>query len=162
MDHEPRTVNVGVISDTHGHLRPEAIRALSGSDIIIHAGDVGSATVLERLRAMAPTTAVRGNVDGDAWASVLPETDVVNVGDLHFYVIHQAARLRIDPKRAGFAAVISGHTHRPRAETRDGVLYLNPGSAGPRRFSLPITVAKIQVTGTHLSHEIVELTIETV
>lgn len=150
-------MTIGVISDTHGLLRPEATEALQGSELIVHAGDVGSAEVLERLRAIAPTVAVRGNIDGGAWAAALPVTDVVEVGQLHLYVLHELSGLDLDPKAAGFAAVISGHTHRPRAEVRDGVLYLNPGSAGPRRFSLPVAVAKLQLVGDSLSHEILEL-----
>ena len=150
-------MTVGVISDTHGLLRPEATKALRGSKLIVHAGDVGNAEVLERLRAIAPTVAVRGNVDGGAWATALPVTDVVEVGRLRLYVLHELSGLDLDPKAAGFAAVISGHTHRPSAEVRNGVLYLNPGSAGPRRFSLPVAVAKLQVVGVSLSHEILEL-----
>ena len=150
-------MTVGVISDTHGLLRPEATEALQGSKLIVHAGDVGNAEVLERLRAIAPTVAVRGNVDGGAWATALPVTEVVEVGRLRLYVLHELSGLDFDPKAAGFAAVISGHTHRPSAEVRNGVLYLNPGSAGPRRFSLPVAVAKLQVVGESLSHEILEL-----
>jgi putative phosphoesterase len=148
---------VGVISDTHGLLRPEAVAALHDSEIIIHAGDVGDPHILERLRAIAPTFAVRGNVDTSAWAQALPLTEVVEVGGLQLYVLHNLADLDVDPKAAGFAAVISGHTHRPHAEVRDDVLYLNPGSAGPRRFTLPIAVARLRVSGTRLSHEIVEI-----
>src|SRR5262249_49935605 len=150
-------MTIGVISDTHGLLRPEATEALQGSELIVHAGDVGSAEVLERLRAIAPTVAVRGNIDGGAWAAALPVTDVVEVGQLHLYVLHELSGLDLDPKAAGFAAVISGHTHRPRAEVRDGVLYFNPGSAAPRRFSLRFAVAKFQLVGDSLSHEILEL-----
>jgi putative phosphoesterase len=150
-------ITVGVISDTHGLLRPEAVATLRGSDMIIHAGDVGAEDVLRQLREIAPTTAVRGNIDTAAWASVLPMTEVVDVGGLHLYVLHQIAHLDLDPTAAGFAAVIFGHSHRPEAETRNGVLYLNPGSAGPRRFSLPIALAKIQITDGRLSHEIIEL-----
>lgn len=150
-------MNVGVISDTHGLMRPEAINALHGSELILHAGDVGDATVLDRLRAIAPTIAVRGNVDTGAWASVLPTTKAIDVGALRVYMLHDLADLRLDPQTAGFAAVISGHTHRPRADVRDGVLYLNPGSAGPRRFTLPLAVARIQVVGSRLVHEIIEL-----
>ena len=150
-------ITVGVIADTHGLVRREAAEALRGSQLILHAGDVGNPRVLERLRAIAPTFAVRGNVDTGVWAKPLPTTDVVEVGELHLYVLHELAALDVDPKAAGFAAVISGHTHRPSAEVRDGVLYLNPGSAGPRRFSLPVAVASLQVVGGHLSHEIVEL-----
>ena len=148
---------VGVISDTHGLVRPQAVEALKGSDLIVHAGDVGDEEVLERLRAIAPTIAVRGNIDTGAWAEALPIADVVEVGELHLYVLHDLSTLNVDPKAAGFAAVISGHSHRPSAELRGGVLYLNPGSAGPRRFTLPVTVARLQVVGTHLSHEIIEL-----
>jgi putative phosphoesterase len=148
---------VGVISDTHGLLRPEAVAALHDSDLIIHAGDIGNADILERLRAIAPTFAVRGNVDTSTWAGALPLTEVVEVGELQMYVIHNLADLDLNPKAAGFAAVISGHTHRPNAERRDDVLYLNPGSAGPRRFALPIAVARLEVAGARISHEIVQL-----
>ena len=150
---------IGVISDTHGLLRPEAIEALRGSELIVHAGDIGKADVLESLRAIAPTVAVRGNVDTGAWAATLPSTEVIEVGDLHLYVLHDLSTLDLDPKAAGFAAVIFGHSHRPGAELRDGVLFLNPGSAGPRRFSLPIALARLQVTRGRLVHEIVELQI---
>jgi putative phosphoesterase len=150
-------MRVGVISDTHGLLRPEAIAALHASDLIIHAGDVGEPQILARLSAIAPTFAVRGNVDTGAWAQTLPLTEVVEVGNLQIYVLHNLADLDLDPKAAGFAAVIFGHTHRPHAEIRDDVLYLNPGSAGPRRFTLPIAVARLEVAGTRVSHEIVQL-----
>jgi putative phosphoesterase len=149
--------SVGVISDTHGLLRPEAVAALSGSELILHAGDVGDPEILTRLRNIAPTVAVRGNVDTAAWASVLQMTEVVEIGKLQIYMLHDLAALDLDAKAAGFAAVISGHTHRPVADRREGVLYLNPGSAGPRRFSLPIAVARLQIDGTTISHEIVEL-----
>ena len=149
--------NVGVISDTHGLLRPEALDVLRGSELIVHAGDVGHPDVLEALRAIAPTVAVRGNVDTGAWAESLPETEVLEVDRAHLYVLHDISTLDLDPKAAGFAAVIFGHSHRPGAEVRDGVLYLNPGSAGPRRFSLPIAVARLRVDGARVSYEIVEL-----
>ena len=148
---------VGVISDTHGLLRPEATEALKGSDLIVHAGDVGGAQILEQLRAIAPTFAVRGNVDTGEWAKALPVTDVVEVGQLQLYVLHDVAALDLDPPAAGFAAVIYGHSHRPVAEIRHRVLFLNPGSAGPRRFTLPIAVAKLRVVGDRLSHEMIEL-----
>lgn len=148
---------VGVVSDTHGLLRPEAVAALKDSELIIHAGDVGDPGILERLRAIAPTFAVRGNVDTAPWATALPLTEVVQTAGLQMYVLHNLADLDLDPKAAGFAAVISGHTHRPIAERRNDVLYLNPGSAGPRRFTLPIAVARLQVEGSRLSHEIIEL-----
>jgi putative phosphoesterase len=150
---------VGVISDTHGLLRPEAAAALAGSDLIVHAGDVGKPDVLDGLRAIAPTTAVRGNVDSGELARGLPLSAVVEAGGLQLYVLHDLAALDLDPAAAGLAAVITGHTHRPHAETRGGVLYLNPGAAGPRRFSLPVAVARLRVVGTRLSHEIIELSV---
>jgi uncharacterized protein len=152
-------MKVGVISDTHGLLRPEAIEALRGSELIVHAGDVGTADVLEALSAIAPTVAVRGNVDTGDVAAALPETEVVEVGRVHLYVLHDLSQLDLDPKAAGFAAVIFGHSHQPAAEVKDGVLYLNPGSAGPRRFSLPVAVARLLIAGERLSAEIVELQI---
>ena len=150
-------MTVGVISDTHGLLRPQAVEALRGSELILHAGDVGDVDVLRQLRQIAPTLAVRGNVDTSAWANALPTTDVVEVGELQVYMLHDLSALDLDPRAAGFAAVISGHTHRPKADVRDGVLYLNPGSAGPRRFNLPLAVARLHVEGKRLSHEIIEL-----
>ena len=148
---------VGVISDTHGLLRPQAIDALRGSELIVHAGDVGDAQVLDHLRAIAPTIAVRGNVDTGQWARALSPTEVVDVEDLQLYVLHDLTTLDRDAKAAGFSAVISGHTHRASAQTRDGVLYLNPGSAGPRRFTLPISLARLRIEGSRLSYEVVEL-----
>ena len=150
-------ITVGVISDTHGLLRPEATDALKGSDLIVHAGDVGGTDILEQLRTIAPTYAVRGNVDTGAWAKALPITEVVDVGQLQLYVLHDLATLDLDPRAAGFAAVISGHSHRPSAEVRHGVLYLNPGSVGPRRFTLPIAMARLRVAGDRLSHEMIAL-----
>jgi len=153
-------VTIGVISDTHGLLRPEAVVALKDCELIVHAGDVGDPQILERLRAIAPTFAVRGNVDVGTWADALPLTEVVEAGALQLYVLHNLSDLELDPQAAGFAAVISGHTHRPLAEWRDDVLYLNPGSAGPRRFSLPIALARLHVDGSHLSHEIIQLRVD--
>jgi len=150
-------LNIGVISDTHGLLRPEAVVALQGSDLIVHAGDVGTPEILDQLRTIAPTFAVRGNVDTQSWAKALPMTEIVAAAELQLYVLHDLATLDLDPKAAGFAAVISGHSHKPSAETRNGVLYLNPGSAGPRRFTLPIGVARLYVAGSTLRHEFVEL-----
>jgi putative phosphoesterase len=138
-------LTIGVISDTHGLLRPEALDALKGSAHIIHAGDVGDPSILDRLAAIAPVTAVRGNVDTAAWAARLPLADAVELGGRLFYVLHQREHLDIDPRAAGVAMVIFGHSHKPSADVRDGVLYLNPGSAGPRRFSLPVTVARVAV-----------------
>lgn len=150
-------INVGVISDTHGVIRPEAIHALRNSELIIHAGDVGDCAVLERLSAIAPTIAVRGNVDKGPWAQSLPLTEVVDVGKIRLYVLHELAALDLDPRAAEFAAVIFGHSHQPIAEVRDGVLFLNPGSAGPRRFALPVAVARLRVVGNSLFHELIEL-----
>ena len=155
MTCQPRVV--GVISDTHGLLRPAAVEALHGCELILHAGDVGDPTVLERIGRVAPTIAVRGNVDSGPWAEALPAVEIIEVGALHLYMLHNVSDLDLDPRAAGFAAVISGHTHQPSAEMRDGVLFLNPGSAGPRRFTLPIAVARLRVEGSALSHEIVEL-----
>lgn len=148
---------IGVISDTHGLLRPEAVWALRGCERIAHAGDVGDPAILDALERLAPVAAVRGNVDRGAWADALPETEVVEVGSALLYVLHDLAQLDLDPAAAGFAAVISGHTHEPRSEVREGVLYLNPGSAGPRRFKLPVTVAMLTVSGDRVTAEIVEL-----
>ena len=148
---------VGVISDTHGLLRPEAVAALRGSHLIVHAGDVGGPDVLDQLRTLAPTYAVRGNIDTQAWAAKLPATAVVEVGQLHVWLLHDIAELAIDPLAAGFAAVIFGHSHKPSIETRDGVLYFNPGSAGPRRFKLPVTIARLRVSGPVIVPEIIEL-----
>ena len=150
-------ITIGVISDTHGLLRPQAIEALRGCAMIIHAGDVGNAEVIARLRDLAPTFAVRGNIDMGKWATNLPMTELVEVGELRFFVLHQIAQLDLDPAAAGIAAVVFGHTHRPSTENRRGVLFLNPGSAGPRRFKLPVSVARVQVSGTHVRPEIVEL-----
>ena len=138
-------LTVGVISDTHGLLRPAALDALAGSTHIIHAGDVGDPSILDRLAELAPVTAVRGNVDTATWAQRLPLADAVELGGRLFYVLHQRALLDVDPRAGGIAAVIYGHSHQPSVEMRDGVLYLNPGSAGPRRFSLPITIARVVV-----------------
>lgn len=154
-----REIRVGVISDTHGLMRPQALDALCGSELIIHAGDVGRPEVLDALHALAPTFVVRGNVDTQAWAAALPETEVVEVGRVRIWVLHDISELALDPVSARFAAVIYGHSHKPSIETRDGVLYLNPGSAGPRRFNLPVTVARLSVSGQVIHPEIVELAV---
>lgn len=148
---------LGVISDTHGLLRPAALEALRGSAHIIHAGDVGDPEILRRLRELAPVTAVRGNVDTAPWARQLPLSDVVEIGGHCVYVLHQRDHLDIDPRAGGMAAVVYGHSHQPQIESRDGILYLNPGSAGPRRFSLPVTVAHVRITDAGLEPTIVEL-----
>ncbi len=133
----------GVISDTHGLLRSAAVDALQGCSLIIHAGDVGTPDVLAALRVVAPVVAVRGNVDQGAWADALPETETVAVGNQWLYVLHDLKQLDLDPAAGGFSAVISGHSHKPAIAQRGGVLYLNPGSAGPRRFHLPVTIARL-------------------
>jgi putative phosphoesterase len=155
----PRVHTVGVISDTHGLVRPEALAALAGVARIVHAGDIGAPDVLEALGRIAPVTAVRGNNDRERWAADIPETDVLQIGDVSLYVLHDLHELDLDPRAAGFAAVIAGHSHQPRMEERDGVLYLNPGSAGPRRFKLPISLARLTVTDKHLQAELVTLDI---
>lgn len=150
-------VRVGLISDTHGLLRPEAKRALAGCDRLIHAGDIGTPDVLDELAELAPVTAIRGNVD--RWAVDLPVTEVVEIAGRCVYVLHDLKSLDLDAAAAGFAAVVSGHSHQPRIERREGVLYVNPGSAGPRRFKLPIAVALLDVGATGLDARIVELEI---
>jgi len=148
---------IGVISDTHGLLRPEAVEALRGSGHIIHAGDVGAPEVLESLAAIAPVTAVRGNVDKGPLARRLPETEVLEFNGISIYVLHDLARLDLKPRAAGFAAVVSGHSHVPKQESRDGVLYFNPGSAGPRRFKLPVSIGKLCVEGSSVRGELITL-----
>ncbi|MES3020331.1 MAG: metallophosphoesterase family protein [Pseudomonadota bacterium] len=150
-------IRIGIISDTHGLLRPEATAALQGSDYLIHAGDICDPAILEQLRAIAPLTVVRGNNDKGAWADSINETEFLRVGEIFIYVIHDIAQLAIDPAAAGVHAVVAGHSHKPRVDERDGVLFVNPGSAGPRRFSLPISVAEIIVDGASLAARIVAL-----
>ena len=150
---------IGVISDTHGVLRPEAVKALRGVDLIIHAGDVGRSDILDDLRQIAPVFAVRGNVDYEAWAWTLPLTERVQVDQHLIFVLHDLHQFSLTPEVHGIAAVISGHSHKPAIEHRRGVLYLNPGSAGPRRFHLPVSVALIRVTARGLGPKIIELKI---
>lgn len=150
-------MRIGVISDTHGLLRPQALAALAGSELILHAGDIGSPEVLSTLQALAPVVAVRGNNDTAPWAQALPETRVVEAGGLRFYLLHDLKTLALDPVTAGFAAVISGHSHKPLEERRAGVLYLNPGSAGPRRFQLPISLARLQLHDGQVHAELLHL-----
>jgi putative phosphoesterase len=148
---------VGIISDTHGLLRPEALAALRATNLIIHAGDIGSPEILEKLRKIAPLFAVRGNIDRQPWADRLPASQTVLVGAHKFHVVHAISELAIDPVKACMAAVIFGHSHKPSIERRAGVLYLNPGSAGPRRFKLPVCIARIQVCDTRRAPSIVSL-----
>jgi putative phosphoesterase len=149
---------VGLISDTHGLLRPEALAALEKSQLIIHAGDIDTPEVLDALRTIAPTFAVRGNNDTQAWAANVPERQIVEVEGHRIYVVHQIGHLFREAAPDGCSAIVFGHTHKPLVETRSGVLYVNPGSAGPRRFTLPVTVGRLWVTGHALRPEIVDLT----
>jgi putative phosphoesterase len=148
---------IGVISDTHGLLRPQAVAALRGSPLIIHAGDVGRPEILDELRGIAPVFAVRGNVDRGAWAMGLPETEIVEVDGCLLYVLHDLGALDLDPPTAGFRAVIAGHSHQPKIETRDRVLYFNPGSAGPRRFRLPVSIGRLTLDDGKITAEIINL-----
>lgn len=155
-------MRIGVLSDTHGLLRPQACEALRGCGLILHAGDIGKEDVLAELRRIAPLVAVRGNVDSGTWAERLPATEVAECAGKSFYILHRIADLDLNPRAAGFDAVIFnaviyGHSHRPAIEWRDGVLYLNPGSAGPRRFSLPVTVAHIEMANGELRPAIVPI-----
>jgi hypothetical protein len=153
------SILIGVISDTHGLLRPEAIEALRGSEHIIHAGDVGSPEILEKLSTLAPVIAVRGNIDQGAWSRRLAETQVLELGGVSIYVLHDLAQLDVKPKAAGFSVVVSGHSHVPKRETRDGVLYFNPGSAGPRRFKLPVSLGRLVVEAGGVTGELVQLSV---
>lgn len=148
---------IGVISDTHGLLRPEALTALRSSEHVIHAGDIGAPEIIPELERIAPVTAIRGNVDREPWTNRFPETEVVELGGLQFYIIHDLNALDLNPRAAGFAAVISGHSHQPKQELKDGVLYFNPGSAGPRRFRLPVSIGMLEISGSKITGKIIEL-----
>ena len=148
---------VGVISDTHGLLRSEALEALRGVNAIVHAGDVGDAAILGQLRQVAPVTVVRGNIDTSAWGKSLPDTDVLEIGGVSLCVLHNVQQLDLNPGTAGFAAVIFGHSHKPLIEWRKDVLFFNPGSAGPKRFSLPISLGKLTIANGKLKPELIEL-----
>jgi putative phosphoesterase len=148
---------IGLISDTHGLLRPEALRALQGSDLIVHAGDVGDATILDALKSLAPVFAVRGNVDTEPWAQSLPETEVIETGRATIYVLHDVHSLDLDPSAAGFQIVVSGHSHKPAHTRQGGVHFVNPGSAGPRRFDLPITIARLSPNKDSWDIEFIDL-----
>ncbi len=148
---------IGLISDTHGLLREEAVHALQGSDLIIHAGDAGRPEIIATLEALAPVVVVRGNIDTGAWAQALPLTAVAEAGPVLLYVLHDIHQLDLDPAVAGFHIVVSGHSHRPSRTERSGVLYINPGSAGPRRFRLPVTVARLSLNESPWKVEFVDL-----
>jgi len=148
---------LGVISDTHGLIRPRLTDAFRGVELILHAGDIGALEVLEELRSIAPVIAIRGNNDKDDWASGIPETEVTQVGSVYIYMLHDLKQIDLDPAAAGFHVVISGHSHKPSIEQRGGILFLNPGSAGPRRFKLPISVARLMIDGSAVSAETVDL-----
>jgi uncharacterized protein len=152
-----KALRVGLISDTHGLLRPEARAFAGGCDYIIHGGDIGSAAILDELSALAPLTAVKGNNDRQAWASRLPETEMIRVGGVFIYIIHDIARLDIEPHAAGAQVIVSGHSHKPLIGLRDGILYVNPGSCGPKRFNLPLSVGEIRVEGTKVRARTLEL-----
>ena len=148
---------VGVISDTHGLLRPEAFAALRGSDYIIHAGDVGDPAILDKLAGIAPVTAVRGNVDHGTWAQKIPSTNVLEIGEVSIYVLHSVQELDVKPDAARFAAVVYGHSHVPTQEIKNGLLYFNPGSAGPRRFKLPVSVGRLTIKNGEIDARILQL-----
>ena len=150
-------MRIGIISDTHGLLRPEAIRQLAGADHIIHAGDIGAPEVIEGLRRIAPTTVVKGNIDTGEWAKDYSDTALVVLGGRAFYVLHNLNELKLDPAASGFDVVVSGHSHRPKIETKNGVLYVNPGSAGPRRFKLPIAIAILTLSDRAFLPRILEI-----
>ena len=149
-------IRIGLISDTHGLLRPEALDVLRGSDFIVHAGDIGE-NILEPLSTLAPVTAVRGNNDRAPWAHRIAETEQLRFGEVTLHVLHDLSDLALDPKAAGIDVVVTGHSHRPKVDRRSGVLYVNPGSAGPVRFNLPVSVALMQIVGKDVTVRIVEL-----
>ncbi len=155
-----REIRVGLIADTHGLLRPQARSFLLDSDLIVHAGDIGGRGLLEQLQSIAPVSAVRGNKDTDPWAANMPEAQLIDACGVRVQVIHNLAELSVDPAAAGVQVIVSGHSHRPLLERRDGVLYVNPGSAGPRRFKLPIAIGELLIRGGAVSARIVNLTDE--
>ena len=159
MTADEKIWRVGVLSDTHGLLRSEALSALRHVDMIVHAGDIGKPEILAELAAIAPIVAVRGNNDKGEWASTIPETLTIEAGGVSIYVLHDLKHLSIDPAAAGYKVVIAGHSHKAKIEEKVGVLYLNPGSCGPRRFKLPVTVARLTLTGGRASAKILELQI---
>ena len=150
---------IGLISDTHGLMRPQALAALKGVDLIIHAGDIGKPEVLQALKAIAPLVAIKGNVDKNGWAKSLPETKALKIGDVQVYLIHNVNELDFNPASRGYQVVISGHSHKPLIVRRDGVLFVNPGSAGPRRFKLPVAVGELLISGDRVDARIIELAV---
>lgn len=154
---QKRGTQIGVIADTHGLLRPEAIEALVGSDLILHAGDIGQLEILDELSTIAPVVAVRGNNDTEAWAQTIPEVETIAIENVSIHLLHIVKDLKVDPKTASIQVVISGHSHKPSIEEREGVLFLNPGSAGPRRFKLPISVASLYTKDKTVQAKVVEL-----
>jgi phosphoesterase, MJ0936 family len=151
--------HIGIISDTHGLVRPEAVASLRGVDMILHAGDIGASQVLETLSEIAPVVAVRGNNDKGEWAEALPDWEVVEIGSVSIYMLHDLKEIDISPSGAGFQVVVSGHSHKPSLEDRRGVLYVNPGSAGPRRFTLPVSIAELRVIDGKVSAALIELSV---
>jgi putative phosphoesterase len=156
---EQDVFTVGIISDTHGLLRPEALNVLQNSDLIVHAGDIGSPLVISGLENLAPVIAVRGNMDSEKWATKIPLTELIEVKGLFVHVIHDIARLGVVPETAGIRIIINGHTHKPRIREEKGVLYINPGSAGPRRFTYPVSVSVLQVIGGSVNARIIKLNV---
>jgi putative phosphoesterase len=154
-----KPITFGVISDTHGLLRPEAVEALRGSDRILHAGDVGASEILDALARIAPVIAIRGNIDTGAWARALPETELVEAGGISIYILHNLGQFDLKPEAAGIRVVIYGHSHQPKMEEKNGVLYFNPGSPGPRRFNLPVSVGRLVIEAREVRAELVELKI---
>ncbi len=152
-----QTIRIGLISDTHGLVRDEAVAALKGCQYILHAGDIDEPDVLVKLRKLAPVTVVRGNNDPGSWAQAIPVYDVVEFGSVSVYLRHDESELDIDPRAAGFQVMMFGHSHKPRVETRDGILFVNPGSAGPRRFKLPVAVGELLISGDRVDARIIEL-----
>ena len=148
---------IGVISDTHGLLRPEVFKAFIGVDLILHAGDIGTPEILEQLRSLAPVIAVRGNTDNGDWANAISESEVTRAGSVYIYMLHDLNEMTVSPADAGFQVVVAGHSHQPLIERREGVLFINPGSAGPRRFRLPVSVARLTIEGTATIAEVIEL-----
>jgi putative phosphoesterase len=158
--HGEDETSIGVISDTHGLVRPEAIDVLKGVDLILHAGDIGTPQVLQELRIIAPVVAITGNNDTGEWMNDLPQREVVQVGAVHIFMLHDLQEIDLNPAAAGFRVVVSGHSHKPSVEERNGILYVNPGSAGPRRFTLPISVVRLTIEGPAVSGQIIELSVQ--